>query len=73
MQIKKIPVVFKYNNKNVREVFLVGSFTNWKDKILMVKSDGDFMAIVDLPEGEHQFKFVVDGRWEFDPSQVRRF
>jgi len=62
-------VVFKYNNKNVREVLLVGSFTNWKEKIPMIKSDGDYLTIVDLPEGEHQFKFCVDGRWEYDPSQ----
>ncbi len=37
----------------------------------MVKSDGDFVVIVDLPEGEHQYKFVVDGKWEHDPNQVR--
>jgi len=36
----------------------------------MVKSDGDYVTIVDLPEGEHQYKFVVDGRWEHDPNQV---
>lgn len=35
---RKIPVVFKYPNKNVKEVFLSGSFTNWKEKIPMIKS-----------------------------------
>jgi hypothetical protein len=35
------------------------------------QSDGDFVTIVDLPEGEHQYKFVVDGKWEHDPNQVR--
>lgn len=68
--IRKIPVVFKYSSKNVRfDVQLVGSFTNWKNKIQMIKSDGDYVAIVDLPEGEHQYKFVVDGKWEYDPTQ----
>lgn len=70
LQMKKIPVVFKYTGKNAKDVLLVGSFTNWKDKIPMVKSDGDYIAIVDLPEGEHQYKFVVDNKWEHDPSQV---
>lgn len=66
---RKIPVVFKYPSKSVKEVYLSGSFTNWKDKICMIKADGDFMVIVDLPEGEHQYKFYVDGKWEHDPNQ----
>lgn len=66
---KKIPVVFKYSGKYAKEVFLIGTFTSWKDKVAMVKSDGDFVTIVDLPEGEHQYKFVVDGKWEHDPNQ----
>jgi hypothetical protein len=69
-EIKKIPVVFKYPSRNCKDVFLVGVFTNWKEKINMVRSDGDYIVIVDLPEGEHQYKFVVDGKWEHDPSQV---
>jgi 5'-AMP-activated protein kinase, regulatory beta subunit len=36
----------------------------------MVKSDGDFVTICDLPEGEHQYKFVIDGKWEHDPNQA---
>lgn len=67
---KKIPVVFKYLIKTAREVHLIGTFTNWQDKVPMVKSDGDYVTIVDLPEGEHQYKFVVDGRWEHDPNQA---
>jgi 5'-AMP-activated protein kinase regulatory beta subunit len=67
---KKIPVVFKLNSKTAKEVFLIGTFTSWTDKISMIKSDGDFVTIVDLPEGEHQYKFVVDGIWEHDPLQT---
>lgn len=29
----------------------------------MSKSTKDFVAIVDLKEGEHQYKFLVDGEW----------
>lgn len=28
------------------------------------------MAILDLPEGEHQYKFLVDGQWTHDPAEV---
>uniref|UniRef100_A0A8C6VJ43 Protein kinase AMP-activated non-catalytic subunit beta 2 n=1 Tax=Naja naja TaxID=35670 RepID=A0A8C6VJ43_NAJNA len=32
-------------------------------------SNNDFVAILDLPEGEHQYKFFVDGQWVHDPSE----
>lgn len=34
----------------------------------MVKSHGDFVTIIDLPEGEYHYKFYVDGEWRHDPS-----
>ena len=27
------------------------------------------MAIVDLPEGEHEYKFLVDGEWRISHAQ----
>jgi hypothetical protein len=33
-------------------------------------SHGDFVTIIDLPEGEHQYKFFVDGEWRHDPGVV---
>lgn len=33
----------------------------------MVKSHGDFVTIIDLPEGEHQYRYYVDGEWKNDP------
>lgn len=36
-------------------------------------SHNDFVAILDLPEGEHQYKFFVDGQWVHDPSEVIPF
>ena len=35
-------------------------------------SQGDFTAIVDLPEGEHEYKFFVDGEWLHNPDEVCR-
>ncbi len=34
------------------------------------KDGEDFVAIVDLPEGEHQYKFLIDEEWKFNPSEV---
>ena len=34
----------------------------------MVKSQKDFVALVDLPVGEHQFKYFVDQQWTHDQA-----
>ena len=36
-------------------------------------SHGDFTAIVELPEGRHEYKFFVDGQWLHDPNEVCTF
>jgi len=63
---KKLPTVFKWEGGG-KDVYVSGSFNNWKTKIPLVKSHGDFYTIVDLPEGEHQYKFFVDGQWLHSP------
>lgn len=45
-----------------------GSFNNWS-KLPLTRSQNNFVAILDLPEGEHQYKFFVDGQWTHDPSE----
>ncbi len=37
-----------------------------------LQSHNDFVAILDLPEGEHQYKFFVDGQWVHDASEVHQ-
>jgi len=64
---KGLPTVFKWDGGG-KQVYLCGTFSNWKT-IPMAKSHGDFVTIVDLPEGEHQYKFCVDGQWQHDPSE----
>ncbi|XP_062855484.1 5'-AMP-activated protein kinase subunit beta-1b [Trichomycterus rosablanca] len=59
------PTVFSWSGP-AKDVFLSGSFNNWSSKIPLTKSHSDFTAIVDLPEGEHQYKFYVDGHWMLD-------
>lgn len=65
---RKLPTVFRWEGGG-KEVWIAGSFDNWKSKIPMVKSHGDFSTIVELPEGSHQYKFYVDGHWVCDTNQ----
>lgn len=62
------PTVIRWSEGG-KEVFISGSFNNWSTKIPLIKSHNDFVAILDLPEGEHQYKFFVDGQWVHDPSE----
>lgn len=48
----KTPTVFRWEGGG-KEVMISGTFNEWKT-IPMVKSHGDFVTIIDLPEGEHQ-------------------
>ncbi|XP_046717927.1 5'-AMP-activated protein kinase subunit beta-1a isoform X3 [Silurus meridionalis] len=62
------PTVFRWTGAG-KEVYLSGSFDNWANKIPLTRSQNNFVTIVDLPEGEHQYKFYVDGLWTHDPSE----
>ncbi|XP_076239979.1 5'-AMP-activated protein kinase subunit beta-2-like [Calliopsis andreniformis] len=63
---KVLPTVFKWEGGG-KQVYISGTFTGWKT-LPMVKSHGDFVTIIDLPEGEYQYKFFVDGEWRHDPD-----
>lgn len=66
----KIPVVFSWAHGQAQTVCLAGSFNKWK-KIEMVRSGKDFSIVQELPRGVHQFKFIVDDRWECDRDQPK--
>lgn len=63
-----LPTVFKWDGGG-KQVFISGTFSDWKI-LPMVRSHGDFVTIIDLPEGEHEYKFYVDGEWKHDPKIV---
>lgn len=62
------PTVIRWTGAG-KEVYISGSFNNWANKIPLIRSQNNFVAIVDLPEGEHQYKFFVDGQWTHDPTE----
>ncbi|EDO33540.1 predicted protein [Nematostella vectensis] len=62
-----IPTVIRWENGG-RKVLLSGSFNDWKTRIPMNYSNNEFTAIIELPEGDHEYKFCVDGRWVHDPN-----
>lgn len=58
---------------NAREVYLVGEFNNWNPRAdRMTKTKNGFRRTLQLPPGEYQYKFLVDGQWHNDPSAARQ-
>ena len=52
------------------QVYISGSYDGWQNKLRLTKSHDNFVVIVELPEGEHEYKFMVDGVWKIDPKEV---
>ena len=61
-------VTFRYLGDG-SAVYLAGSFNDWSTTAnQMVRgSDGVFSTTVNLADGAHEYKFVVDGEWIADP------
>lgn len=65
-----IPTLFRWS-KGGQSVHLMGSFDGWTNRIPLVISEDEFIAIVELPVGRHEYKFLVDGEWSYDPDEPR--
>lgn len=61
--------IFKPTN-NPTKVSVAGDFNNWsQDANPMTRADdGTWHAKLNLSEGVHQYKLVVDGQWTTDPA-----
>mgnify|MGYP000010949232 CR=1 FL=1 len=65
----KTSVTFKWNFGG-NEVFVIGSFNGWRERLRMEKADGEFQLEVLLEKGvTHEYKFIVDNEWRFAPDQ----
>ena len=56
-------------------VYLAGGFNGWDPSARRMKrvrkGEDVFVAVVDLPAGEHEFKYLVDGAWACCPEAPR--
>ena len=65
---KKVP--FEFTAPDARDVYLAGDFNNWDTSASLMKKDkkGIWKATVSLKPGRYEYRFLVDGSWENDPS-----
>ncbi|EKX50349.1 hypothetical protein GUITHDRAFT_135491 [Guillardia theta CCMP2712] len=67
-----VPIAFRWHHGAQREVYVVGSFSNWQTKIRLTREDdGSYGTVVQIVPGIHQYKFIVDGEWRCAQDQPR--
>jgi enterochelin esterase-like enzyme len=58
---------------HAHDVRVTGSFLGWDASgRSMQRTDQGFAVELPIGRGEHEYKFVIDGRWQPDPLNLRR-
>jgi hypothetical protein len=74
-QPQTVQVRFVLEARGARRVAVAGDFNDWRTDAVILESiggTGRFAATVALPRGDHEYMFVVDGRWVTDPAAEAR-
>jgi len=72
-RVRLVPTVFKYSkNPKADDVYLTGTMTGWRC-VRMSQPEGEvyWVHIQDSREGKHYYKFLVDGVWSVEDSEVK--
>ncbi|MBI3988903.1 MAG: isoamylase early set domain-containing protein [candidate division NC10 bacterium] len=61
-------VTFHLTGVEADEAFLVGDFNGWNERAHPMRQVGDrqWVLKMDLPPGEYEFQYLVDGVWHND-------
>ncbi|TNJ28220.1 5'-AMP-activated protein kinase, beta-1 subunit [Giardia muris] len=61
---QNIEVTVTWREKADSAVYCVGSFNNWTERVPLQRNHaGIWFAVLYLPPGVYQYKFIVDGNW----------
>jgi 5'-AMP-activated protein kinase regulatory beta subunit len=66
-------VSFEYFNPAAREVLVAGSFNDWQAGATPMSNQGGGKWATELllKPGHYEYRFVVDGQWQDDPTAAR--
>lgn len=69
----KTNVVFSLSEfANAKNVFVAGSFNNWRKELKMTKTTAGWILPVYLAQATHTYKFFVDGVWYAEEKRTER-
>ncbi len=66
--------VFTFRAPEAKSVYVAGDFNNWyvDESCRMKQNNDEWCANLRLKPGVYQYRFIVDGRWQEDPSNPKR-
>jgi len=72
--LTKKRVYFALHAPEAKRVSVAGTFNDWDADARVMKRDkkGVWRTWMNLPPGEYQYLFVVDGQWREDPGGESR-
>ena len=65
------PIMFHYAAPDAKFVYLTGDFSQWRRVAMARRADGRWYVQIALCQGQHQYRFVVDGKVVLDCSAAR--
>ena len=70
LNVKKTETEFSLLAPQAQSVFLSGDFNQWNTSSHPLKKgkDGKWKISLALSPGQYQYRFLVDGEWQNDPS-----
>lgn len=68
-QPKDHVVHIEYFDPEARQVYIAGTFNEWHPQVteMIQLGHGRWAKELTLPDGEHEYRLVVDGVWKEDP------
>jgi 1,4-alpha-glucan branching enzyme len=71
---QKSRVNFALHAPDANEVFIAGTFNDWDPQVRRLRCDkkGTWRTWMNLPAGQHEYRFIVNGDWQEDPLAGER-
>ena len=69
--IVNVTFSYKFNNRSPKNVFVSGSFNDWKERhpLSYYQSTGEWACTLKIKKGKYFYKYIIDGNCEINPSK----
>ena len=69
--ISNVTFSYKLNNRYPKNVFVSGSFDDWKEKhpLSYNQTMGKWTCTLKIKKGKYFYKYIIDGNWEINPAE----